>query len=166
MAEAKTLEILKKAILLEQQGMNFYGRIAEQTKSDSVRNIFTIMAEEEKKHREALSAQFQRYQKEGSFSFEGSLGSPNEFADKVLSDKIKSEIDAAAYEAASISAAIGMEKQAIELYSSRAEDADDPEEKKLYEELASWEKTHVTFLNNIYNDLLEDAWYDNNFWPF
>jgi rubrerythrin len=59
-----------------------------------------------------------------------------------------------------------MEKQAIELYSGRAEEAEDPEEQKIYRELANWEKTHVTFLNNIYNDLLEDAWYDANFWPF
>jgi rubrerythrin len=166
MAEAKALEILKKAILLEEQGMNFYGRIAEQTKSEAVRNIFSIMADEEKKHKEALSAQYRRYQKDGSFRMEGSLGSPNEFADNVLTEKIKSEINAAAYEAASISAAIGMEKQAIELYSGRAEEAEDPEEQKIYRELANWEKTHVTFLNNIYNDLLEDAWYDANFWPF
>jgi rubrerythrin len=166
MEENKALEILKKAILLEQQGMNFYGNIAEHSKSEAVRNIFTIMAEEEKKHMDALSHQYKRYQNEGTFSMDSSLGTPNEFSDDVLNEKIKSEINAAAYEAASISAAIHMEQKAIELYSSRAQEAEESDEKKLYQELADWEKTHVTFLNNIYNDLLEDAWYDSNFWPF
>lgn len=167
MAEEKVVEVLKKAILLEQQGMNFYGQVAEQTKSEAVRNIFSIMAGEEKKHMEALTEQYKRYEADGKFSLGESLGNPDpEFADEVLSNRIKKEINAAAYEAASISAAIGMEKQAIDLYSGRAEEAEDPDEKEIYRKLANWENTHVSFLNSIYNDMLEDAWYDSNFWPF
>ena len=166
MADSNVQEILKKAMLLEQQGMNFYGQVAAQTESDAVKNIFSIMAEEEKKHYEALKEQYKRYESEGKFSLDESLGSPNEFSEKVLSEKIRSEINAANFEAASISAAIGMEREAIALYSDRAEKAEDPNEKKIYRELAAWENTHVSFLNEIYNDLLEDSWYDANFWPF
>ena len=166
MADNSVLEIVKKAILLERQGMSFYGQVAAQTKSESVKNIFSIMAEEEKKHMESLTAQYRHYEKEGKFYLDQPLGSPNEFSDKVLSEKIKGEINAASYEAASISAAVAMEKEAVDLYSRRAEEADDPEEKKLYGELAAWEKTHVGFLSRIYRDLLEDSWYDSNFWPF
>jgi rubrerythrin len=166
MAESKVVEVLKKAILLEQQGMNFYKGIAENSKSEAVKNIFTIMADEEKKHMDALTAQYKKYEKGGSFSFDEGMGSPNEFSDKVLSEKVRSEINAAGYEAASISAAIGLEKETINLYSSRAEETEDPDEKKIYNELVGWERTHVSFLNSIYNDLLEDSWYDQNFWPF
>ena len=166
MAESKVVEVLKKAILLEQQGMNFYKGIAENSKSEAVKNIFTIMADEEKKHMDALTAQYKKYEKEGSFSFDEGMGSPNEFSDKVLSEKVRSEINAAGYEAASISAAIGLEKETINLYSSRADETEDPDEKKIYNELVGWERTHVSFLNSIYNDLLEDSWYDQNFWPF
>ncbi len=166
MAENTVVEILKKAVLLEQQGMIFYGQVAGQTKSESVRNIFSIMAEEEEKHMESLTAQYRHYEKEGKFSPDQPLGTPNEFSDEVLSEKIKGEINAASYEAASISAAVAMEKEAVELYSRRAEEAEDSEEKKLYKELAAWEKTHVAFLSRIYSDLLEDSWYDSNFWPF
>ena len=166
MAEEKVVEVLKKAILLEQQGMSFYSRVAEQTRSEAVRNIFSIMAGEEKKHMEALTSQYKKYKESGSFSLKESLGEPNDFIEEVLSEKVKSEIDAAGYEAASISAAIGMENAAIELYSARAREAEDPDEKKLYQELATWEKTHVSFLSRIYSDMLEASWYDADFWPF
>jgi len=61
---------------------------------------------------------------------------------------------------------VAMEEKAVELYSGRAEESDDETEKGLYRELARWEKTHLSFLNEIYQDLLESSWYDSNFWPF
>jgi rubrerythrin len=166
MAEKRVVEILKKAIIIERQGMVFYSQVAEQTKSEAVKNIFSIMAEEEKKHMETLTAQYRSYEKDGGFSSEIALGSPNDFSDKILSQKIREEIHAATYEAASISAAIAMEKEAVDLYSRRADEAEDPEEKKLYRELSMWEKTHAGFLGDIYSDLIEDSWYDADFWPF
>lgn len=165
MSDTKVTEILKKAMLLERQGMNFYGKVASQTESDAVKNIFSIMAGEEKKHYEALKEQYRNYENEGKFTLKGALGSPDDITDKVLTDKVKEDINAANFEAASISAAIGMEREAIALYSERAGQTEDPDEKKIYDELAKWEQTHVTFLNKIYNDLLEDSWYDANFWP-
>jgi rubrerythrin len=166
MAESKVQDILKKAIVLEQQGQSFYRNVANQTGSDAVRNIFEIMAREEKKHEQALVDQYKRYEDSGKFHFEGIMGSPEDFASKVLSDDVRREIEVSGYEAASISAAIQMEKKTIDLYESREKETDDPEEKKLFAELARWEQSHANYLNDIYNDLLESVWYDQNFWPF
>ena len=80
--------------------------------------------------------------------------------------ELKEEISAADYEAAAISAAIAMEKNAIRLYSDRASDAADPNEKALYKWLAEWERQHLNFLAEIDKELTEKIWYDNNFWPF
>jgi rubrerythrin len=79
---------------------------------------------------------------------------------------MKNKISAAGYEAAAISAAIDMEKKAIEVYSNQAEISTDPNEKKLYNWLADWEKGHLKILSDLDNELRDKIWYDNHFWPF
>lgn len=166
MNDTQVIDILKKAIILEQQGQSFYSQVAGYTGSEAVKNIFTIMAEEEKKHEQILIEQAAQYQNSGSFDFKGGLGDPEEFSREVLSKQISEQISAAGYEAASISAAMAMEHKAVDLYSQQAELVEDEAAKKLYKELAAWEKTHLAFLNEIYDDLLESSWYDSSFWPF
>ena len=166
MNDTQVIDILKKAIVLEQQGQSFYKKVADQTESAAIKNIFTIMAEEEKKHESILTEQASQYQNSGSFDFKGDLGDPEEFSREVLSKQISEQISAASYEAASISAAIAMEQKTVDLYSQQAEKSADAAAKKMYSELAKWEKTHVSFLNEIYTDLLESSWYDSSFWPF
>jgi rubrerythrin len=61
---------------------------------------------------------------------------------------------------------MAMEKNAIQLYSDRASDAPDPNEKALYKWLAEWELQHLNFLAEIDKELTEQVWHDNNFWPF
>ncbi|MFO7729229.1 MAG: ferritin family protein [Spirochaetia bacterium] len=166
MNDTQVLDILKKAIILEQQGQSFYKQVATHTSSEAVKNIFTIMAEEEKKHEQLLTQQASQYQNSGSFDFKGNLGDPEEFSREVLSKQITGQISASSYEAASISAAIAMEEKAVELYSQQAEKEQDESAKAMFEELSRWEKTHSAFLSEIYQDLLESSWYDSSFWPF
>ncbi len=169
MMETKnTTDILKEAILLEQRGKAFYSNIAAQTNSDAVRRIFTMIAEEEEQHIRFLSDQYRHYQKH-NFFMDITLqagNAPDEVARKVLSEEMKSQISAASFEAAAISASMDFEAKAVELYSSRAESAADPNEKELYRMLAEWERGHHKWLMRIDKELREQVWYDNNFWPF
>ena len=167
MSEDKTIEILKSAILLEKRGQAFYSKIAGQTSGKAVKAFFELMADEEVKHIDILAEHFKAYRQNEKFS-------PGEYPEnheksisaKVLTKELKEEISAADYEAAAISAAIAMEKNAIQLYSDRASDATDPNEKALYKWLAEWEHQHLNFLAEIDKELTEKIWYDNNFWPF
>jgi rubrerythrin len=52
------------------------------------------------------------------------------------------------------------------VYSSRAKEATDENEKEMYQMLADWEKTHHTLLHRLNEDLKEQIWNDNQFWPF
>jgi rubrerythrin len=169
MMETKsTTDILKEAILLEQRGRAFYASIAAQTQSDAVKRIFTMIAEEEEQHISFLSEQYRHYQK-NNFFMDVKLqatNAPDEVARKVLTEEMKTQISAAGFEAAAISAAMDFEAKAVELYSSRAESAADPHEKELYSMLAVWERGHHKWLMRIDKDLREQVWYDNNFWPF
>ena len=169
MMETKsTTDILKEAILLEQRGRAFYANIAAQTQSDAVKRIFTMIADEEEQHIRFLSDQYRHYQKH-SFFMDVTLQAgiaPDEVARKVLSDEMMSQISAAGFEAAAISAARDFEAKAVELYTSRAVSAADPHEKELDGMLAEWERGHHKWLMRIDKDLREQVWYDNNFWPF
>lgn len=161
------VDILKMAILMEMRGFAFYTKVAEQTKDDDIRNIFNIMAREENIHIKTLSGQFSDYEKNKKFSDTSLTDSSAAGITKlILSEEIKNKISSAGYEAAAISAAIDMEKKAIEVYSSQAEISKDPNEKKLYNWLADWEKGHLKILNDLDNELRDKIWYDNHFWPF
>jgi rubrerythrin len=126
-----------------------------------------MMADEEVKHVKILAYQFKAYQESNQFL----PGDCNEKGGEVLASKVitadfKKEISAADYEAAAISAAMSMEENAIKLYSERAEETNDPNEKTLYKWLAEWEAQHLQFLSEIDKELREEIWHDNSFWPF
>jgi rubrerythrin len=90
----------------------------------------------------------------------------SQLASTVLNRGIREKISAAGFEASAISAAIAMEQQAIKVYSEQAENASDPEEKKLYAWLTDWERQHLNRLMDIDRALLDSVWEDNHFWPF
>jgi len=161
-------DVLKEAILLEKRGKAFYETVAQKCDSASAKQVFEMMAKEEDEHILFLTKQFKNYAKEHSFiKPETHQEDPEETVVlKVLTDKIKKEINAASFEAAAISSAIDFEMNAVRLYKSREKEATDPNEKKLYGILAAWEGEHSKMLVDINNSLKEDIWHDNNFWAF
>jgi rubrerythrin len=167
MENTKTVEILKTAILMEKRGQALYNNVAGQTQVPEVRNIFSLMAKEEKLHEEFLSKQLIEYGKNQSLA---EMDLPREEADSllnaILGKDLKKKISGAGFEAAAISAAIDMESNAIRIYGERATAATDPNEKALFAWLSDWEKGHHKLLCQLDNELKEEIWYDNNFWPF
>lgn len=167
MEKEKALEILKSAILMETKGQAFYKNVVDQTNSSEVKNIFTIMMEEEKLHADFLSKQFLSIKHKGT---PDQLALPKEndenIANLILSPEVKNQISGAGFEAAAISASIDMENKAVEIYSKFANEATDPEIKELFNWLANWEKGHVKLLHDLDVELRDKIWFDNNFWPF
>ena len=152
---------------MEKRGRAFYDKVAQQASAEAVKRFFQTMAAEEENHIRILSEQFKAYQDNKQFNagqFDEHQAS--DISSQVLSKEIKSEISAADYEAAAISAAMSMEEGAIKMYSGRAAAATDPNEKALYNWLAKWETQHLNFLADIDRELKEDVWYDQRFWRF
>ena len=167
MSEDRTVEILKNAILLEKRGNAFYQKVAGQASGKAVKEFFETMADEEVKHVKILADQYKAYQQNQQFNpGDYSEKHGKQMASKVITKAFKAEISAADYEAAAISAAMSMEKNAIKLYEDRSAEADDPNEKALYKWLAEWENQHLYFLSEIDKELREEIWHDNSFWPF
>jgi rubrerythrin len=167
MENNKTIEILKTAIIMEKRGYAFYNHVSEQTSIPEVKKIFSVMAEEEVAHIAYLTDQFSEYTKNASFhKFSLPTETKESIAKSILSKEIKKKLSAASYESAAISAAIDMETKAIEVYSERAKNATDTNEKELYKMLADWERTHHKLLFELDQQLLEEVWFDQSFWPY
>lgn len=162
----KAVEVLKTAILLERRGKAFYTQAARNSESKSATKIFEMMAEEEEEHINFLVKQFKHFHNHQVFITNEVPLEEDDTVAEILTENIKKEISAAGFEAAAISAAIDFENRAIEIYSSRAKEATDPNEKEMYQMLADWEKTHHRLLHKLNEDLKEQIWNDNNFWPF
>jgi rubrerythrin len=167
MSEDRSTEILKNAILLEKRGHAFYSKVAQQARGEAVKKFFQLMAEEEVNHVKLLSEQFKAYRSSKKFKAH-IYDDQDEFktATTILTADLKRQIAAADYEAAAVAAAMAMEKNAVQIYSSRAAETQDPDEKALYRWLAEWETRHLNFLAKIDRELTEEIWHDNQFWPF
>lgn len=160
------LNVLKTAILLERRGQAFYTHVASMSENSSVKKIFEMMAEEENAHIDFLVKQFKSFSDNNRFlELKGTVEEEDDSME-ILTEKVKTEISAAGFEAAAISAAIDFENRAIEVYSNRAIEASDPNEKAMYKMLADWEKAHHHLLYKLNEDLKEKIWNDNSFWPF
>ncbi len=167
MENEKALEIIKSAILMEVRGQAFYKSVVERTNNSDIKNIFNIMADEEKLHADFLTKHYLTI-KQG-LSPETIL-LPKETSENIvnliLSKDIKNQVSGAGYEAAAISASIDMENKAVEIYTNFANETTDHEIKELFFWLANWEKGHVKMLSELDKELREKIWFDNNFWPF
>ncbi len=167
MEENAAVKILKGAVLLEIRGKSFYQKIANDAESEAVREFFEQMAGEEEKHIKTLSHQYKAYQASKKFDPDAiPPGEKSDPAQNVLSDRIKKQISAAGFESAAIAAAMAMEREAIQYYSGRAVESEDPGEKALYRWLADWETGHLDMLVDIDKALRQEIWNDNQFWPF
>ncbi len=167
MSEDRAIEILKSALLLEKRGKAFYSKVSSQAGARPVADFFRLMAEEEEKHIRLLAEQFKSYLKNGRFQ-SGVGFETDEFrtAAEVLRPEVRRQIAAAEFEAAAVAAAMAMEEAAVALYTKRAAEAVDPDEKSLYGWLARWESAHLEFLAQIDREITEAIWHDNRFWPF
>jgi rubrerythrin len=167
MSASQSIDILKEALLLEMRGRAFYRRTASQATNAAIAEVFDSMADEEERHVRILEQQMKSVNENGGWApLEAGDVEGEALADLVLSDAVKSRIAAADFEAAAISAAMLMEENAINLYSARADAAGAPEEKRLFQWLADWEKGHLKFLSELDRDIKARIWNDNQFWPF
>ena len=167
MDKSNTLTILKNAFLIERKGKNLYEKAMDHAKDDTVKAFFKDLVDDEQEHMNILEKQFKAYMKDGKFmagGFENDASVVD--APDILDETLKDKINAASFEATAITAAISFEEKAVKMYAQRAQEATDPEEKKMYNWLSVWEKTHLKKLMALEASLIEDVWNDNNFWPF
>ena len=165
MTETKTLDILKGAILLEHRGKALYESVVKTAESEGVKELFSMLSQEEEKHIGVLEKQFSRVVKGESFDISELDKEHASTHEAIITREIVKNISGAGYEAAVIAAALEFEKNAVKFYSEHTSTAESEQEKKLYNWLTEWEKNHMMMMARLDNELKEKIWYDNQFWP-
>ncbi len=166
MYKSNTINILKNAFLMEQRGKTLYETARDHAESEEVKTFFQELVEDEKKHIEILKSQFKAVNESGQFKVQDydTMKIDPKHSD-ILDNSIISKINAAGFEATAITAAVNFEQKAVTIYAERAKETNDPEEKKIYNWLSLWEKTHLKKLMTLQESLTAKVWDDNSFWP-
>jgi len=165
MGNDKRLDILKGALLLEHKGKALYESVTKSAEVEGVREIFNMLVKEEEKHIRILNKQYSSLLKGEDIDSSTLEREGHTAASDILSSDIAREVFGAGYEAAVVSAALEFEKRAVAYYSENAGEAGSEDEAKLYGWLADWEKTHMMMLARLDDEIKQQIWYDNRFWP-
>ncbi|NLD35005.1 MAG: ferritin family protein [Clostridiales bacterium] len=138
--------ILSQAIQIQNDGVRFYSDQAEKSANTALRDVFSLLAEDEKRHAMILQAARE--------------GLPTELRDGGIGEKVatlfetmesvKQAIPAPTEQADVYFAAWEMEKKAASLYEQLMEQSSDPDIKALYAFLIDQEQIHAQFMEQLY----------------
>jgi rubrerythrin len=159
---------LRHAIKAERDGHSFYRMAADSSKDPKAKEVFGQLAREELDHLEFLTQHYEAALKTGRPSESAALGKRVDLSGSspIFSSGIKDRLREAHLEMSALSIGIRLELDAMNFYRSHAEDADNPDVRKLYNELAEWEAGHYEALLRQQEALKEDYWSESRFSPF
>lgn len=153
------LDIVRQAILNEEEGAAFYSLAAEKTADQNVQEAFEYLRDQELLHSQWIRSVYNRtlLKAETGFNLKAELSklskSPGIFSAKAPAFKL------AVMDMAVFAAGILIEKASIDFYQKAIREAESQEVKKLFTELANWENDHLEQLQTIH-EALSTEWLD------
>jgi rubrerythrin len=158
-------DVLKRAILLEMNGKEFFAMAAKTSTSPVARQLFKHMVREEEHHLHILQLTFKRHLDEGKVILPSEEELAFGFQDPILDKSFLDELRNSNFDSSAISIALTLEERAFKFYQREEQAATDPEIKKLFSWLTDWEIDHHRKLLELEEDFREEVWNDSNFWP-
>lgn len=140
------IEILDQAIDREKGGHEFYLKAAQKTQDAKGRHMFQWLAQEEMRHFNQFSRQRQSLMEEKKWQQAPPPVPPVDKGSFPPISEATGEIQASTGEIEALSVAIQAERDSIALYTHGAQEATDPEAKKLFSSLAAEEQGHLDLL--------------------
>lgn len=142
-----TLNALKTAIKIEENGLDKFLQYARETKDMTGKNMFIRLAMDEHEHRKILEKQLNSLMEGKKWE---PVDVPNSEIENMLplirekTQKIKGSYGVAEIDA--LNTALDLEKKASEFFRQQADIVDEPEAKKLFIRLAEWEDAHFDII--------------------
>lgn len=150
------LNILKVAILNEQQGYRFYVDAAAKVNDDGVKTAFMQLAQDEKDHEKVLRNMFESIRKEQRISVYEDEG--GYIVEPRIFKRSSETLIADDYEMAAYMMAILFEDASEKYYRDSAAKTQSEDLKKMLLHLADWEASHGDSLREVYATLREEWW--------
>ncbi len=157
------LELIKKAIMNEIEGYEFYKLTASQATSEETRNALMSIANEELTHIDWLKSLLSSQMEEGNafdLAMVADPPSPKLYTwDHLMCKNIGLAVSV-------FGIAMEMENNAVKFYQEGRDGSDDPKLKKLFDTLIGWEKNHYDLFAREYAIVQQEWWSDQGFAPF
>lgn len=150
------LNILKVAILNEQQGYRFYVDAAAKVTDEGVKTAFMQLADDEKDHERILRGMFESMRKEQRISVYEDEG--GYIIEPRIFKRTNQTLIADDYEMAAYKMAILFEEASERYYRESAAKTESQDIKRILLHLAEWEASHGDSLREIYETLREEWW--------
>jgi len=140
------MNVLDFALQMEADGKAYYEKLAAESGSKELQNLFTLLAEAEQVHFDALMAR----KKEAAFTgVESSLlDEARNIFERLMAMKGEGSFH---YDADGYRHAVKAEEQSIGFYEDAANREESPEVKRLLRALADEERIHLNIVENIYD---------------
>ena len=158
-------DVLKRAMLLEMNGKEFFAMAAKTATSAVARELFEHMVKEETHHLHILQLTFKRHLEEGKVVLPSEAELEFGFKDPIIDKSFLMELRNSDFDSSAISIALTLEERAFKFYQKEEQVATDPEIKQLFTWLTDWEIDHHQKLMALEEDFRQEVWNDSNFWP-
>ena len=132
----RALKILNEAYKIEVEGYTFYKNAEKEDMSDEAKTIFNFLANEEKQHEDYIASQIKNVKEKGIFGNIELERINDKVKEKFFLDSIKVAQNQTITESSALHIGILLEKNSYDFYTDAEKESEDPEEAKLYSELA------------------------------
>lgn len=141
--EEVSMELFDIAIRMEMEGAAFYRDLARKTTSEGFRNIFTMLAEDEDRHKATFEAMKSNSDVPASTS-DASVRATQIFKQFSKEDFLQEEKQLSVYEEA-----LEIELKSIEFYSEQHESIADVKQKRALAKIIEEERRHYDLIDDI-----------------
>lgn len=156
----KDLDVIRQAILNEDEGAAFYSMAAEKTSDDTLKEAYSHLKNEELQHGTWLRSLSNRIlQNEASANSEWDNLAEKQGKSTGLFSQADKKFKVAITDMSVFALGALMEQASIDFYKKASSETKSEEAKKLYDVLVDWEKVHLKELNTIHEALVKD-WLD------
>ncbi len=163
----RLLPLLEAALRAERDGFEFYSLAAERSDDAGAKDVFSHLADEERRHFDALQKEYRSILDGAGWDANVILGERWEpaRAGRIFSDGFRERIEGRHLEMSALSIGILLEKDAEALYRKAADGERDPAIQAFLRELAEWEGEHYEMLAGEDEYLRDLYWSENRFSP-
>jgi len=166
----KDLDVIRQAILNEDEGAAFYAMAAEKTSDETLKEAYSHLKDEELEHGTWLRSLYDRLLLKGASAnlewntlaeimFNKDAEMRKQGKSPGLFSQADEKFEIAITDMAVFAAGALMERASIDFYTKASSETESEEAKKLYDVLVEWENVHLHELNTIHHDLMK-IWLD------
>lgn len=161
------LAALQMGIQTEIDGYTFYQNFAQRTSDPNAKRMFERLAREEVMHLELLRNTKAMLEESGQWAeYKGIEVQEPESAPIFSRERIEQNLVAYTSDLSALRLAYLIEKDAVDFYTRAAQQTDDANGRRMFQDLAEMEQGHMNLLEGEYRFLLEQFHTTMGFAPF